>query len=270
MGINRALTIIIIVSILCTSSISISSVADDQSVDGPNKANTAVNLDIVDEQLKKIIPFGTYLGGNGDEYGNEILTDSNGNIYVVGSTTSSDFPVLNAYQDTNAGGEDMFVSSFTSAGVLRWSTYIGGAAQDIINDAVIDNANNLYVIGLSKSSDFPLLNEYQVKTGSSVYSSVIVFSMTSDGQLRWSTFFGGDLPDFGMSIDSYGQNIVITGHTYSSTFPTTMGPTLQGSGDIFAASFNNTGYLTWSRLLGGSDIEIANAIKADSLGNLYI
>jgi uncharacterized repeat protein (TIGR01451 family) len=108
--------------------------------------------------------FSTLLGGNGDDAGTGIAVNSDGTIYVAGQTASTDFPTtLNAYQTTNAGNYDAFVSRLSPDGkVLSYSTYLGGNTIVAGTATSTDQANNLvlgqggfYVYGFTNSADFP-------------------------------------------------------------------------------------------------------------------
>ena len=75
--------------------------------------------------------FSTYLGGSGGmlgsmESGHGLALDGQGNAYVAGETSSTNFPIRGATQFTNAGWQDAFAAKFSPAGALVYSTYIGG------------------------------------------------------------------------------------------------------------------------------------------------
>ena len=109
----------------------------------------------------------TYLGGGGKDFAFGIAADSNGYAYVVGETTSMDFPVNNALQSTWLGGGknnwgDAFVSKIDKSGfLLNWSTYLGGADDDWAYSVALDGTGGIYVAGSSFSTDFPTVNPYQ-------------------------------------------------------------------------------------------------------------
>jgi Beta-propeller repeat/Abnormal spindle-like microcephaly-assoc'd, ASPM-SPD-2-Hydin/Cep192 domain 4 len=112
--------------------------------------------------------YSTYLGGAGAEEGRSIGVDSSGNAYVTGFTDSTDFPVLNAIQPTNAGGFDVYVAKLNSFGShLIFSTYLGGAGTDggtTNTDSMgiaVDSSGNAYVTGKTDSTDFPVANAMQ-------------------------------------------------------------------------------------------------------------
>ncbi|HXH48546.1 MAG TPA: alpha/beta fold hydrolase [Terriglobia bacterium] len=112
--------------------------------------------------------YSTYLGGAGAEEGRSIGVDSSGNAYVTGFTDSTDFPVLNAIQATNAGGFDVYVAKLNASGShLIFSTYLGGTGTDggtTNTDSMgiaVDSSGNAYVTGKTDSTDFPVANAMQ-------------------------------------------------------------------------------------------------------------
>ncbi|MDD4615014.1 MAG: SBBP repeat-containing protein [Caldisericia bacterium] len=79
------------------------------------------------DSLSGSLDFSTYLGGDGGDSVLSMERDSEGNIYIGGTTSSSNFPMKNAYQDQfHTYGMDAFLAKVTSDGQLLWSTYLGG------------------------------------------------------------------------------------------------------------------------------------------------
>jgi hypothetical protein len=106
--------------------------------------------------------YSTYLGGDNHDWGSGIVVDSHGNAYVTGLTLSTNFPVVNAYQETIGGSWDAFVTKLTPSGnVLSYSTYLGGSNTDEGHGIAVDSNRNAYVTGLTYSTDFPTHNACQ-------------------------------------------------------------------------------------------------------------
>jgi beta-propeller repeat-containing protein len=100
----------------------------------------------------------TYLGGEGNEEGHGIaISPTNGNVYVVGNTTSTGFPGTGgAAQLSNAGDQDAFVARFgLTLGVLQQATYLGGNSRDTGYSVAVSATGHTYVTGLTWSNDFP-------------------------------------------------------------------------------------------------------------------
>jgi len=110
-----------------------------------------------------LLLYSTYLGGSEDDQGNGIVVGRGDFAYITGDTSSTDFPVVNAYQ-TNYGGDnsDAFVSKLCCRGrFLLYSSYLGGNDSDEASRIAVDLQDNVYVIGTTQSTNFPLSNPYQ-------------------------------------------------------------------------------------------------------------
>ncbi|UCC81033.1 MAG: SBBP repeat-containing protein [Candidatus Zixiibacteriota bacterium] len=218
--------------------------------------------------------YSTFLGGGSDEYGQGIAVDKEGNAYISGQTTSSDFPTVNYYDDSLGGWADAFICKLPPSGdSLINSTYIGGSDYDDCWDIDIDYDGNFYITGSAMSADFPTFNAYDDSHNGN--DDIFVTKLSDTGNsLVFSTFLGGAEDDvgYGIAVDDY-NNVCITGRTSSSNFPTVdaYDDSYNGSADVFAARFSNTGQdLQYSTFLGGSSQERCDDIAVDILGNAYI
>ncbi len=220
--------------------------------------------------------YSTYLGGGGDDWGNDLAVDSSGNAYVTGTTASTDFPTLNPYQMTNHGYWDVFVTKLSSTGnSLIYSTYLGGNNNDTYGAAwggiAVDGSGNAYVTGFTQSTDFPTLNPFQTYQGG---GDAFVTKLSSTGNsLIYSTHLGGTNTEYayGIEVDGSG-NAYVAGFTQSSDFPT-LNPyqTYQGAGDAFVtklSSFGNS--LIYSTYLGGGSEDYGYGIAVDGSGNAFV
>jgi hypothetical protein len=167
--------------------------------------------------------YSTYLGGSGNNSGEAIAVDSDGFAYVAGSTYSSDFPTKNPLQAmTGGGGYDAFVAKLNASGDgLEYSTYLGGNNGDAAYGIAVDSAQNAYVTGRTFSTNFPIANPYQAKSGGRGDAFVTKLSRSGTA-LVYSTYLGGngsgDDWGWGIAVDASG-NAYITGQTYSNDFP---------------------------------------------------
>jgi hypothetical protein len=112
--------------------------------------------------------YSTYIGGSGGDEGNAIAVDGSGNAYVTGRTTSPDYDVTpGAFQTTNGGGEDVFVTKLNATGTaLVYSTYIGGSGNDWGNAIAVDGSGNAYVTGRTSSTNYDVtLGAFQATNG---------------------------------------------------------------------------------------------------------
>jgi hypothetical protein len=87
--------------------------------------------------------------------------DQYGQVFVTGSTTSPDFPTLNAIQPTRGGGQDAFVTSLDPTGQLLYSSYLGGSNIDYGQGIAVDQYGGVYVTGVTYSTNFPTANALQ-------------------------------------------------------------------------------------------------------------
>jgi hypothetical protein len=110
--------------------------------------------------------YSTYLGGSGDDEGVGIAVDASGNAYVMGDTTSTNFPTANPLQAASGGGYDAFVAKVNAAGsALVYSTYLGGLGDDFGLGIAVDASGNAYVTGFTYSTNFPTANPLQAANG---------------------------------------------------------------------------------------------------------
>jgi hypothetical protein len=119
----------------------------------------------------------TFIGGTGREYAYNIAVDASGNSYIIGDTTSNDFPTVNAYDDTYNGSSDAFVVKLNAAGDdLLFSTFIGGTGDDFGYSIAVDASGNSYITGETSSNDFPTVNAYDDTYNGSSDIFVVKFS----------------------------------------------------------------------------------------------
>ncbi len=216
----------------------------------------------------------TYYGGSGQDEAFAIAVDSSG-VYVVGNTTSTNYPTKNAFQPQIASADDAFLTKFSPGGSsVVYSTYLGGAGGGSQAYAVaVDSSQSPYVTGQTRSLSFPLMNPFQSQNTAQGTVFVTKFSPTGNA-LVYSTYLGGSSTESsgGIAVDSSG-NAYVTGGTGSNDFPTQnpLQPKNAGMYDVFVTKFNSSGSaLVYSTYLGGSKNDTGIALKVDPSGNAYV
>jgi uncharacterized repeat protein (TIGR01451 family) len=204
--------------------------------------------------------FSTFLGGGDNDLATGIVLDNTGKIYVVGETSSTNFPVtVNAVQSAVAGSEggfpapDIFVTVFQSTGAsLYYSTLIGGSGYEsgfgIYHVGVaVDRFGLVYITGQTESiDDFPLsggAEQIDPRGPSDAFLVKINPAVTGPPGLIYSSFIGGDSDDRGTAIvvDTNGT-FYIAGVTTSVSNLATAGVyrgTNSGNSDVFVAKFQS-------------------------------
>jgi Beta-propeller repeat len=183
------------------------------------------------------LAYSTYLGGSGDDYGYGIALGSSGNVYVTGFTYSADFPTTaGAFQTTNGGGADAFVTKLTSTGAVSYSTFLGSDQDDVGNAVGVDSSGNALITGYTNSfANFPVTADALFNTGATPFLSKLD---GSGATLHYSTYLGGNAGSGrGIAVDSSG-NAYVAGGIYSALLPTTAGAfqtTYGGASDAFVS-----------------------------------
>ena len=174
--------------------------------------------------------YSTYIGGSSDEYCYGIALDGDNNAYITGYTESTGFPTTSGVWDLiHNGSADVFVSKLNSSGTaLTYSTFIGSNYDDKAYGIAVDESGNAYITGKTLSNNFPTTSgaiDVTFNGSPNGDSDVFVCKLNSMGSaLTYSTFLGGSSNDYGQGIAlDANRSAYITGYTYSSGFPKTIG-----------------------------------------------
>ncbi len=222
----------------------------------------------------------TYLGGDDDDRKSSIAVDNEDNIYITGYTNSSDFPVLNPYDDT-LDSIDAFVAKFSSSGELIYSTLIGGSSTDWPSAIKVDELGNVYIAGKTYSQDFPIVNAYDssIEPGNPPFTygqEAFILKLNSTGNgIIFSSYLGGsdadEITDLAIDLE---KNIYVVGYTESPDFPITQNAfdkSFEHITEGFVTKLSSSGQsLLYSSFVGGDKNDFCNAIALDSSNNMYI
>ena len=257
--------------------------------------------------------FATYTGSTADNWGMSATYDAAGDGYTSGICFGVGYPVtLGAFQQTFQGGGmgggnnwgwpdnngfDIVVSKFNPTGTtLLFSTYLGGSDNEEPSSLVVDNNNDLIILGRTYSTNYPTTNGAYSRNLSGGADIVLTKFDSNGTQLLASTYIGGASDDgvnttslegvrgglkYNYSDDDRGDvvvdnnnNIYVASCTISNNFPTTAGAyrtTPYGNQDGVVFKFNSgLSTLMWSTYIGGSDSDAAYNIVLNSHGDVYV
>ncbi|MBI2269359.1 MAG: SprB repeat-containing protein [Bacteroidetes bacterium] len=226
----------------------------------------------------------TYYGSNGSEAIGDMTLNNAGDLFVVGSSPGSNFPLqakAGAYnQAANYGAAQLYLVQFNSAGIRQWATFYGdpGGTPSSGNSIDIDPLTGNILIGGALSAGSPLFNPgggayYQPTIIGTGTSAPALIGFTPAGVLNWSTFFAGSTEQINDIRFTPAGSLLVTGSSTSNTLPVTAGafqPGIAGGADVFAAEFGLSRNLTWCTYLGGTATESAYGICADNGGNVFV
>lgn len=244
-----------------------------------------------------VLTYSTYLGGSGTDFADGIAVDAQGNAYVTGQATSTDFPTYNGYSSSGNANGIAFVTVFDPTGTtLLYSTYLGGSGGDWATGVAVDSLGGVYLTGLTVSTDFPMVNAFQSSLPSPNGSAFVArIDTTQSGvpSLGFSTYLGGggnssnSLGDIGFAIATDQSGLAyVTGQTGSDSSSGTPFPTTANALQSSLASVNGNAFLSvlntiqggptaliYSTYLGGASTswgDYGQGIAVDASGNAYI
>jgi len=252
------------------------------------------------------LSYSTYLGPGGGAVGEsavQVAVDSGLNIYVAGSTTSTNFPVVNPIQSTLKGAQNIFIAKInpfaTGLNQLLFATYLGGSGTDTAAGVAVDGSGSIYVAGSTTSPDFPTTpSAFQqpplAVAGTHGFLSKLSLLLGSY-TLNYSTYLAGNVANgsstgdtvTGLAIDG-SQDAFVTGTTTSTDlpsqsvgFPANLNGYQQksngGTSQFFASKINTAGSglssMLYSTYFGGGNPvaaqTVGGGIAVDTGGNMY-
>lgn len=239
--------------------------------------------------------YSTYLGGSGDDCIDASLAaqacalalGAEGNVYLFGLTTSTNFPTTpGAFDTTYNGNQDDFVTQMNADGsALVYSTYLGGSARESNNSnnraaMVVDPSGGVYVSSDTTSTDFPTTPGAFDTSYNGNIDAYITKLNAAGNALVYSSFLGGSnfdaVGDSGaIALGSDGA-LYMAGSTNSVDFPTAAGSFDTsyngGAHDAFVSKFNADGSaLVYSTFLGGSQEDRDSlSVVVNAAGQAYI
>ena len=264
-------------------------VATTNTYQAANAGLIDIFIAVIDTTPGKGFPilYFSYAGGTGNDIPTAMALDSSSNIYLTGTTNSTDFPTAGAAIQTAGAGSNIVsgfvlelnpgLSSGTSS--LVYSSYLGGTTgNQSANGIALDPGGNIYVIGTTKSTDFPVSSTAYQSTLNGLQDAFLCKINPTSSTLAYSTYLGGEFEDDGRGI-AIGSNglVYFAVNTNSTLFPlagASYQSNLAGNYDIAIGAMDMTqsgsGSLVYATYFGGSDNDEARRLSLDANGNLLL
>jgi hypothetical protein len=212
--------------------------------------------------------FSTFLGGKRGDQAQAVAFDESGAVYVGGSTSSTDFPVTPSAFSITRRDTDGFAAKLSPDGRrLEFCTFLGGRADDRVNGIAIDADRDLYLVGATRSADFPTTAQAMTPSSPGGWSGFFTKLNSAGSGLVTSTYLGGSGVDecFDIALDQTDR-IWIVGRTGSRDFPPNPEPPQTENGgaeDAFVLELEADGSLRSASLFGGGADDRALAVAVE-------
>ena len=260
--------------------------------------------------IDPVVSFASLIGGGDADTGTAVTVDGAGFIYVLGTTSSGNFPVAAPYQSAlTLYHPHLFVAKLNPGGTaLVYSTYLGGSSDEFTGGIAIDVSGAVYVGGTTRSEDFPITSGSAVSTGS---LRPFAAKLSPDGSsLAYSTFVGkeGESSD-ALAVDAAGNafvahgislskldtagreawstdigapvsrvavdtsgNAYVAGSVSVATLPTrnAFQSALAGTTNAFVAKLDDSGVILYATYLGGGGDDRLTGLAVDATGSAVV
>jgi hypothetical protein len=215
--------------------------------------------------------FLVYVGGSGFDNAAAVEVAPDGTLYVGGSTTSADFPLVNPIRSALQGGKEECLLQLSADGASPlWSTFFGGNGIDELLAMRLDGSGNCCFAGLTTSSDIPMVNAFQAAQARNHLTV-----LAPDRTVLASTYLG--------TVSTYDcvrdialdpqDNVLVVGETLTNAFPVHRAyqPASAGGWDSFLLKVKRSDWsLDFSTYLGGSSNDLAKGVAVDSASRIYV
>ena len=211
------------------------------------------------------VVYSTYLGSANGAYADGIAVDGQGNAYVTGGAATGFPTTVGAYQTSNRGRYDCFVTKLNATGsALVYSTFYGGNNYDEGDGIAVDAAGNAYVGGIAGSNDLITTGGAAQTSNGGGYDGFAIKLNPSGSAVQYATYFGGggaDTVNGTIGVDSSG-NAYITAQTSSFNMPQVN--SLMGPGGLNRGIFKSTNSGTaWNLSTNGLQTSTVSALAVD-------
>ena len=238
--------------------------------------NDGVNSKVTSGTYNSEAAYDSLTSNYGDQFRGEIMLDGSGNCLIASCSRSSDFPVLDAFQPSNAGMQDGVVFKLSSdLSSLQWSSYYGGSNNDACYSIKIDSSDNVVFSGGTSSSDLPFINGWQNAYNGGKTDGFVVKLNPSGASVSNASYLGTVNYDqaFFVEIDRL-DNVFVLGQSAGGSFPVFNAGFVNPSSSQFVIKLDPTLTVNLNSTVfgnGSANINISPAaFLVDICGNMYI
>ncbi len=204
-----------------------------------------------------------YIGGSLAEYP-PFIKIVNGETYLFGATSSTNFPITNAIA-FGGGSFDFYVTKLDVNGNIIYSTYIGGNGDENPTSNIEVVNGEVLIGGFTTSTNYPVTNGSTYGGG----QDIAVTKLNSSGAIVFSTYLGGSSTELPKFLKLINGEVFVFGHTSSPNFPVTNGSSASVNADIFFTKYSASGSIVFSTYIGGNNAEGLNHLNVEN-GIIYM
>ena len=270
----------------------------------PSTSSLSIGFDVGISKFNSLgtaFIFSTYIGGSANETPHSVVSDDQGNMYLLGVTASPNFPTSTGCYDNSFGGgntvspdnlkftgSDIYVLELNPTGTsLMASTFVGGTGNDGISfgtlqynygdnfrGEIIVDQNFVYFSSVTQSADFPTVIPSQASLNGA--QDAVVVKMTKNlAAVVWSTYYGGSVDETGNGIALSGNgSLYVTGGTSSSNLNLSAGgwdASYNSGRDGFLSRFDAlTGAVLNGTYIGTPDYDQSYFVQVDDDDDVYV
>ncbi|MEX1191363.1 MAG: T9SS type A sorting domain-containing protein [Brumimicrobium sp.] len=228
--------------------------------------NRKKNKKLIIDPVPDLI-WNTYFGGDQYDQTTGVTVTNSDTIYQVGLTmSSSNISTSGAFQTNYQGDLDTYISKFDMEGNIIWSTYYGGPQTERVYNIVSDDNDNIYVGGVTFSSQgiaTPAVHQETLEGADDMF----ILKLLPNGQRDWCTYHGGNSHDFISTMVHYNDTLFIGGHTVSTNNIASSGSHLETntaneSGHL--TLFSTSGNFLWGTFYGENQTSSVDGIAVNN------
>lgn len=215
--------------------------------------------------------WGDKFSGSNSDVSTSVITDKDGNIYLVGNFWSTTLNFNNGKSVTNSGSINGFIAKFDKDSICQWATSINSTSQATTSKIVVDGNKNIFIAGTFRNVNVTFNNGKFLPI--TLNSDSYLAKYDSNGVCQWAESISGDFNDYAnnLAFDNYG-NIYVAGSFNSITLTFNNGISVSNGSqfECFLAKYTSSGLCDWALTFDGDIDDFLTGMVADSIGNLYL